>query len=210
MSGTSEPMPTSTTPGSARISSAISPKRCLAAASTVESVARNGTGIVKTSSVRRPVLTADSSIIVRVSRPAPASNTTDTAIWATTSPRCSRCLPGVPVSRFGPAETSAPWSVLARQRCREREEQRDRDREPECEPEHRAIELDLGGARRVPGDEADQQLESAERDDETQRGPYQREQEILDQQQPPQPTIPGAERGPHHQLVTSSHTPASA
>ena len=95
--------------------------------------------------------------------------------------------------------------VLARERRREREEQRDRDREPEREPEHHAIEPDLGGARRVPGDEADQQLEPAERDDETERGPHEREQEVLDQQQPPQPTVPGAERGAHHQLVPPSH-----
>ncbi len=97
--------------------------------------------------------------------------------------------------------------VPARERCREREQQGDRDREPEREPEHRAVELDLAGARRVAGDETDQQLEPAQGDEETQRGPNEREQEILHEQQPPQPAVAGAERGPHHQLVTPSHAP---
>ena len=94
-SGMLEPNPASVTPGRARISLRMRSYCCLAAASSSRRCLNHaigsepplgpplswssGTSSANTSSARRPLSTSDSRTIVRVSSPAPASSTTDTA-----------------------------------------------------------------------------------------------------------------------------------
>jgi hypothetical protein len=109
-SGIVEPSPTSTTPGRARISRCMRAYSALLATSNSRLTLaglRSGTGIVSTSSVRSPVLTSASCMVVRVSSPAPASSTTETATCATTSARCRRSRPSVAFTRRTPAARSA-------------------------------------------------------------------------------------------------------
>ena len=77
------------------------------ASSSFRASKSHGTSIVSTLSVERPVFTSASCSIVRVSSPAPVSRMTDTAICATTRPRCRRCRRTPPLIRLTPAATHA-------------------------------------------------------------------------------------------------------
>jgi len=63
-----------------------------------------GISMESTFSTPRPVSTTCSFMSVLTRRPAPVSNTTDTATCATTSARCKRCFLRLPLIRRTPAE----------------------------------------------------------------------------------------------------------
>ena len=204
-SGIGEPTAASVTPGSARISRCMRRYVCLAAASAAESVAdvksSSCTSIVSTDSVVSPVRTSESRSIVRVSSPAPASRTTDTAICAMTRARWRRCFRTLPLALRPPPAITEANVPSRRQRRHERKQERQDHRQREREAEYGAVERDLARARRIALGQRDQEAHARNRDERADDGARQREDEILHQQQSPEPSDPGAERRSRHELV---------
>ena len=138
------------TPGIAATSSCIRSNSAFASSSFRASKS-NGTSIVRIRSVvEARVHLARAAASCASAGPRPSSRMTDTAICATTRPRCRRWPRRPPLMRFAPAATHAaerclPWRASARTTAAPR---RASD-SSSVKPEHHAVQPNLVRARRV-------------------------------------------------------------
>ena len=151
------------------------------------------------------MLTSESVIIVRVSKPAPASSTTDTATCATTSVRCNRCLHQAAAHPPHAGGHHGGERSFLRQERRERQHQRHQHRQAEREAQRHGVETNLRGARRIPRRERHEQSHSADGHRDAEDRAEEREHQILDEQQPTQPADARAERRADDELVLAPH-----